>query len=156
MPGKVIIGLLAVITSLSAITAKNSHCAPLAARATNADTGHAKAMASKNDINVAWKVAESIKEDVNGVEVPEADISVVVNGKAVNLGRFTGYPTPVTDKKSGMPDYCISACKTWFGGEGEDLCIRRKADKLEVLHRHVDEADAKPDRFKKIKEISLR
>lgn len=151
MSGKVIIILVAVVT-----IAASTYCAPLSAKAANADTGPSKAMASKKDSNVTWKYSESVKDDVNGVEVPEADISLVVNGNAVSLGTFAGYPAPVTGKKSGMPDYCISACKTWFGGQGEDFCVRRKADKLEVLHRHVDEADAKPGGFKKIKEISLR
>lgn len=112
---------------------------------------------SSMDIEIGWIFEVAMAIDVNGADVPNANISVVVNGNKTEIGQYLGYPEEVVDG-AGLnvsKDY-ILACKTWFGGAGTDIYIKKVDDKtLAVFQRDADESSAIPQDFKKIKEINF-
>lgn len=63
-------------------------------------------------VDLRWNFAVRTKSDINGVEVPEADISVMVNYDTINIGKYAGYPREVKNIiKSKMPKDAILAAR---------------------------------------------
>lgn len=108
--------------------------------------------------NVSWKFSVSTRADENGTDIPATEISAIIDGSTFSIGRFTGYPKAVTNmKKAGMPVDSILACRTWFGGAGDELYIVKENDTaVAVYHRHVDESDDTKPIFRKIKKIKIK
>jgi hypothetical protein len=108
-----------------------------------------------NILEIGWEFETSIKEE-NGIEVPITNILLLIDGKSYDIGQYLGNAEDVSNVEgANMPKDSIIACKTWFGGAGEELYIKKGDDQtILVMSREVDEAGNKQE-FKNIKEIKL-
>ena len=109
-----------------------------------------------NIIEIGWEFETSIKEE-NGLEVPITNILLLIDGKSYDIGQYLGNAEDVSNVEgANMPKDSIVACKTWFGGAGEEIYIKKGDNQtILVMGREVDEADNKQE-FKIIKEIKLQ
>lgn len=95
------------------------------------------------DIEIKWLLDTIAKEDATGANVPVTTISLEVNGNVEIVGEYLGYPKEVEDTDIlGLPDGCISAYKTWYGGAGYNIALCQVDDSTIVVQSsYVDESD---------------
>ena len=90
---------------------------------------------------------------------PHSNVFLHVRGKRILILRDADSAFNVMARTSypdhDVPSQAISACTSWFAGQGEDLYVIRRRHTLIVYRRAVDE-EAATLPYKRLKVIPLR
>ncbi len=132
---------------------------PLAAAAVLAilyqSFGQAAPAPSCRPLLVTWQFDTRADKDLT----PHTNVFLRVSGKRFLVLRGSTAEFQVIKqqeyKDHKVPAEAIAACAGWFAGQGDDLYVIRRAGKLIVFDRALDEQEATPP-FKRLQVISLR
>jgi len=104
------------------------------------------------DIDIIWLFDTKTNEDATGANVPVTTINFEVNGKVEVIGEYLGYPKEIEDTDTiGLPDGCISAYKTWYGGAGYNIALCRIDDfTIVVKSTYIDESYTSPYEYEAV------
>lgn len=117
--------------------------------------GQAAPVSSSRPLLVTWQFV--LRPDLD--LTPHTNVFLRINGKRFLILHGSNSEFQVIKqqeyKEHKVPAEAIAACTGWFAGQGNDLYVIRRPQKLIVFDRELDEEEAIP-LYKQIKVIPLR
>lgn len=117
--------------------------------------GQAAPVPSHRPFQVTW----SFDLRYDRFSIPHCNVFLRVNGKRFPVLRGTTSEFHVVGRQEykdhDVPPQAITACTGWFGGQGNELYVVRRGEKLIVFDRALDEQEDVPP-YKYLRTIPLR
>lgn len=98
-------------------------------------------------VKIKWGLRR-YSEKAEGVEYPYTDIRLSVNGEPIHIGSFIGHAAEVAHPSAmRFPSDAILACRSYYAGGGDDICVTRVKDGLAVMWRSFAKPSAESCQF---------
>jgi len=100
------------------------------------------------ELLVSWNFEYIESKDVDGLYRTNAYVNLVSSEeKSIYIGEFFGYlkeDNPI-DSVLDYPENSILACRSWYAGSGDLLCVIEDENRLVVKHKIVGESGGDPE-----------